>query len=63
MKLKLTKRPDGLWITGFPTGFEDHGPYDDKAEANEDRAGLERTLEHWDAEKQDWVGFRRGNKL
>lgn len=47
-KLKLEKRSDGWWITGWPQGFEDCGPYDNKAEANETKAGLERTLEHWD---------------
>jgi hypothetical protein len=53
MKLKLEKRVDGWWITGYPGG-EDCGPYLTKAEADEDRHGLERTLEHGH-EKDFWT--------
>jgi hypothetical protein len=44
IKLKLVKRPDGWWITNLPEGFDDCGPYDTRVEAEEDRAGVERTL-------------------
>lgn len=46
-KLKTVKRGDGWWITGLPQDHEDHGPYRSKADAQEDKAGLERTLKNW----------------
>lgn len=46
-KLKTVKRTDGWWITGLPEGFEDHGPYKSKVDAQEGKAGLERTLKNW----------------
>jgi hypothetical protein len=55
--LELDKRDDGWWITGFPLGFEDHGPYGTKQEANEDRLGLQRTLKQWD-ERGFWKAER-----
>lgn len=55
-KLKLTKRSDGWWVTGWPDGgFEDCGPYTTKDEANEDRQGLERMLLHWDDTRETWT--------
>ena len=54
-KLKAVKREDGWWITGWPSeGFEDCGPYDTRAETVDAKAGLERTLEHWD-ERSFWT--------
>jgi len=43
--VKSVKRGKEWWITGVPES-EDCGPYDTKAEAEEDRIGLERT-ERW----------------
>jgi len=37
---ELERRAAGWWIAGIPD-CEDAGPYDTKAEANEDRLGLE----------------------
>lgn len=45
-KLKLEKREDGYWITGGE--WTDCGPYKTRAEADDDRNGLERTLKNWD---------------
>lgn len=43
MKLKLAKREDGWWITGLPDpSCPESGPYDRKADADDDRRGLER---------------------
>lgn len=55
-KLKTEQRGNGWWITGWPAaGFDDCGPYRSKAEAQDDQAGLERTLEQWwDFEKGTW---------
>jgi hypothetical protein len=39
--LRLTRRKDGWWITGIPGGPE-HGPYIQRAEAEDARRGLER---------------------
>jgi hypothetical protein len=47
-KLKIVKREDGYWITGFPEGFLDTGPYTAKWEAIEDRTSITRTLENLD---------------
>ena len=52
-KLKIEKRDDGYWITGYP-GSEDCGPYATKGEADEDRRGLERTL-LYDQEPGFWT--------
>lgn len=59
VKLKVTKREDGWWITNFPPGFDECGPYPTKDEATEDRIGLERTLEEWDEENQRWIVKKR----
>jgi len=49
---EVVKRTDGYWITNLPGGFGDHGPYDRKADAQEDERGLERTYKrhqkYWD---------------
>jgi len=39
--MKSVKRSDGWWITNIPE-CEDCGPYDTKAEAEDDQRGLER---------------------
>lgn len=49
--MKCLKREDGWWIVNEG---EDYGPYDTKAEAEEDRRGLERTMEHWN-ERRFWT--------
>jgi hypothetical protein len=56
--LKLTKRKDGWWITNFPEGFDECGPYTTKDEAAEDKRGLERTLAHWEDEAY-WAKIRK----
>lgn len=38
------QRDDGWWITDVPPGVEEMGPYFTKAQAEEDRRGVERTL-------------------
>lgn len=43
--MKLTKREDGWWITDCPEGVEEMGPYDSKSEADEDRRGVQRSLD------------------
>jgi len=45
--VKLVKRDDGWWIAEVPGGG-DCGPYATKAEADEDRRGLERTEKNKD---------------
>jgi hypothetical protein len=40
----LKRRSDCYWIVELPDGIPDHGPYDTKAEAESDRAGLARTF-------------------
>jgi hypothetical protein len=41
--VNITKRPDGWWITDTPADYGgDVGPYTTKAEADDDRRGLER---------------------
>ena len=47
IKLKLEKRDDGYWITGHPD-WEACGPYDTRAEADDDRKGLQRTIDYGD---------------
>lgn len=39
IKLTVVKREDGWWVTGHG---EDCGPYPTKAEAEDDKRGLER---------------------
>lgn len=39
---RLRKRADGWWIEGLPEDTPDCGPYETKAEADDDRRGLER---------------------
>jgi hypothetical protein len=46
-KLKLEKREDGYWIVGYPLSVE-CGPYKTRAEADDDRMGLERTIKYGD---------------
>lgn len=49
MRGKLSTRRMGVywWIVGDPE-FGPYGPYETKAEADEDRRGVQRTLEHLD---------------
>lgn len=55
--MRLVQRPDGWWITDLPNdGVERYhkmrpsecGPYDTKAEAEDDRRGLELYHRHKD---------------
>jgi len=39
---KIVKRKDGYWIIGLPSNWPDHGPYDRKADAQDDEKGLLR---------------------
>lgn len=52
--MKITKREDGWWITDWPEGFLDCGPYDTRAEANEGRLRLEQTMLRWDSQQEKW---------
>lgn len=52
-QLRIEKRADGYWIPGN-TICDECGPYKTKAEAVEDRDGLERTLKHWN-ERDFWT--------
>ena len=45
--MKTVKRKDGWWIEGVPE-CDSIGPYDTKAEAEDDRRGLERTEKYMD---------------
>lgn len=40
--LKIILRDGAYWITGLLDGTPDCGPYEKKADAESDRAGLER---------------------
>jgi len=49
--MKLEHRRDGWWITGVPeysldgSVHREYGPYGTKAEAEDDRRGVQRTLD------------------
>jgi len=43
-RLSLDKREDGWWIKDSEGKLDDHGAYNTKGEADEDRRGLERFL-------------------
>ena len=44
-KVRIERRSDGWWIVGDPLlGFDDMGPYLTKAEAEDDGAGVARTV-------------------
>lgn len=43
--MKSEKREDGWWITNTPEAVDEMGPYTTKAEAEEDRIGVQRSLE------------------
>lgn len=55
--MKLDHRRDGWWITGVPSYYVDgepcseYGPYDTKAEADDARRGVQRTLDIMDGER------------
>lgn len=57
VKMKSVKRADGWWITNVPE-CEDCGPYATKADADEDRLGLERTFANWD-NRAFWTSDKR----
>lgn len=46
-KIQIEKRDDGWWIKANSIS-DDCGPYETRAEADEDRGGLERTLKYID---------------
>ena len=50
MPLTLAKRTDGYWIVGLEDDGRplDCGPYSSKAEAEDDRRGLERSAKYED---------------
>jgi hypothetical protein len=52
--MKLTKREDGWWITNWPKGFLDCGPYGTRGEASEDLVRLTRTMLEWDEQQERW---------
>ena len=54
-EMKLQKRKDGWWIINIPDSVTEGGPYDTKAEAEEDMRGLARTFKMLDADpKTRW---------
>lgn len=54
MKLKLKRVGKVWWITGTGDPADDCGPYDTRKEAEEDRAGLERTM-RYGHERRFWT--------
>jgi hypothetical protein len=46
--MKTIKRDDGYWITEIHPEAGDCGPWPTKAEADEHRHALQRTLDHLD---------------
>lgn len=59
--MKTVKRKGEWWITGVPE-CEDCGPYDTKAEAEEDRVGLARTEKNMD-KRSFWTCERETQPL
>jgi hypothetical protein len=55
--VKLTKRPDGYWITDVPPGVEEMGPYATQAEAEDDRRGVQRTLDELEEDRRKGGGI------
>lgn len=47
-EMELERRADGWWIVNVPDSVTECGPYDTKAEADEDRRGLRRTFQRLD---------------
>lgn len=47
-EMMLQKRSDGWWIINVPDSVTECGPYDTKAEADDDRRGLARTFKMLD---------------
>lgn len=45
--MKITKSDEGWWVTGLPHGDPPMGPYDTKAEATEDKQGVERFYQEY----------------
>jgi len=43
--MKSVERDDGWWITDTPEGVDEMGPYDNKKDADEDRRGVQRSLD------------------
>jgi hypothetical protein len=43
-RLHIKRHDDGWWIAGLGP---EHGPYNTRAEADEDRKGLENFYERW----------------
>jgi hypothetical protein len=69
MGLKLKRVGKVWWITGFDDPADDCGPYATRGEAEEDRAGLERTRRYgherrfWTVEKRhSGFGIRHSGK-
>ena len=50
LPLDIHKRTDGWWIINIP-GFSDCGPYKKIIEAEEDKQGIQRTLDNLDNHK------------
>lgn len=47
-RMALRKRDDGWWITGTPTGVDETGPFETKAECAEAKRRLLLFLAHSD---------------
>lgn len=43
--MKTEQREDGWWIVDTPEGVYEMGPYESKKEADEDRRGVQRSLD------------------
>lgn len=49
--MKTEQREDGWWITDCPPGVEEMGPYPSRKEAEEDRRGVQRSLDEFEKTK------------
>ncbi len=56
--MTLQHRTDGWWIVDMPEGCDPCGPYRTKADAADDKRGLERT-EKYRHERKFWTSEKR----
>jgi hypothetical protein len=52
-QMQVTKKSDGWWIVNVPDTVTECGPYDTRAEAEDDRRGLERTFRMLDKKDKE----------
>jgi len=58
--MEIVRREKRWWIVDMPDGLLDCGPYDSRAEAREERAGLERFI-RWADSRGFFTSERSGN--